>query len=174
MPRTSWSRWSFSVARSAIALAVVNVCILGTVFVTARTVRLGFLLRSRGERSIHSAKSSPIVFELRDWLKVFRVDAGAHSAQVIKIQPFGNGADEQFVRDAMSYGARRRHELSVASDIQASEPKPASAVGLWRDKFHEAFDNGLSHVTPFKSHRSGSRDASNVHAGRFYYTGGVA
>ena len=121
-----------------------------------------------------SSVSAPHIVTVGERLKMLRIDAACYSAGMVKFESVVNGANRDLVNETM--GAKE-FSLRLESAVSASGipgPKPAAAVGLRRDKFHEAFDNGFSHVTPFKSHRSGSRGASNADAGRFYYSGGVA
>uniref|UniRef100_A0A6M3KGG0 Uncharacterized protein n=1 Tax=viral metagenome TaxID=1070528 RepID=A0A6M3KGG0_9ZZZZ len=68
---------------------------------------------------------------MRDWLKVRRIDATPHAAQVVKAKAARNCPDEKLIREAMReqfLSARRSSTLAQVRIViaeQASGPDPA-------------------------------------------------
>lgn len=129
------------------------------------------------------SNSAPQIFATSDRLQMGWIDATSHAAEMIEVQTFWNWTNKNLVRDAMGRSQAIR-SLGFVSDIKSavsisvsvrSCEQPASGIRIRRNVPHEAVNQGyasiaFSHVTPFKSHRSGLLVSGQDVAARSYFT----
>ena len=116
-----------------------------------------------------SCDSASCVLCISDRLQMIRIDATRNPAKMVKLQSGRYWANEQFVGNAMrplhvGVGERAGLNLSVAAILEHASPQPTATIRLW------SLSIGGSHVTPYRSHRSGLHEAMNFVAARFYFT----
>jgi len=93
--------------------------------------------------------SSPCIHDMRDGVKVSRVDAPPNPTKVIKLQSCRNRTHVQFIRQPMRAqvvmgGSRSATDLAVSLSCRARRPQPARAKfgGTFRRR------SGLVHLRP--------------------------
>ncbi len=78
------------------------------------------------------------ILAMRYWLQVISICTWRIIAEVIKLFPFGNRADQEFVGDTMNRQAAASHtNLSVAVPVSVPPPYPTT-VRLWANALKQA------------------------------------
>jgi hypothetical protein len=99
------------------------------------------------------------VLPVRDRFEMTRIDAAPLAAKMIEHEAGGQYTSGHCEREPMGhYVTDSDLEHTVAFPVLGAHPKPASGIRLRRNELHKAVDwceTTLSHVTPFKSQRSG-------------------
>ena len=158
-----------AVASSAISFAIVpDACIRAVVSVSTWAIDTPSL----------EVVASPDVFRKSDRLQMAGINARRIFTEMIQGKTLGDSSDVDFIGDAVRVAVipailRPNHNAAVAKGRGRSKPQPTTAIRLGGNVAHQSFFDCYSegsHVTPFKSHRSGSRGASNAVAGRSYYS----
>ncbi len=106
--------------------ASVEVGVFGSVFVSARAMRLG-LISGRGD-FYQSAPSD--IFGVSDRLQMLGINTASYPTQMIQFQSIGNGTDVKFVGERMRTASPAiRFHLSITSRVNRADPQPTSAFG---------------------------------------------
>lgn len=114
-----------------------NICIGFIVWMTLRTMRFGQLLKSAWD----SCAASSYVFFMRDWFKMFRIDAGRIPAQVIEGQSMRDFPHNKFVGESVCINNFVAvPETSIAPRRFAADPEPTRG-GLFDFRPKPFFDS---------------------------------
>lgn len=166
--------------------------ILRRVFVTMRTVRLGLLNRSAGERSRHRTATPIDVVFSSHYLKMIGIHAASMHAswtsraflarvmahmpylQSFRYLPFVEPKGKDVPQGKEGLQILLNSEPSVSAFGQLASPKPASSIRTWRYIVEESFKQCVSlddsHTVSLKD-RSVRLVAALIRCtGRFYFT----
>lgn len=111
------------------------------VFVAMLAMGAAYLCDSSGLQANGWSQTTSNIHRSSDRLQVRRIDAGAHPAQMIKIQAFWNRTDMKLIRHAVgachAAGPSADVDARIPSSINRSSPEPASGFRNNADHFHE-------------------------------------
>lgn len=120
---------------------LVNLGIIWRIFVATRAMRATALIFSRFATSR--------IFCVRYGLQMFRINTGANSAFMVKLQSFRDWADKDQVRSDMSVdGAlfpRSQSDSPVAVRAHCGQPQPTSRIWFWTNLIQQPIHQGFLH-----------------------------
>ena len=148
---------------------------------------VGMSVWAMGSATLDLSKiATPNVFLLCDGLQVSRVDAAAHAAQVVELQPFWNRAAQCFIHDAVgiavhpaslfSYAGIFYHDTPVASRSNLTHPNPTAGFSNHFYVLHQPFYSWNSHRGSFSASLGQARCSADTLRGPYLHSisGGVA
>jgi hypothetical protein len=141
---------------------------------------------------VSTTQTSSNIFEMGDRFQVGRVDAAPHAALVVKLQPFRDRANQEFVCDTVcvsnplpgTKAALEHRKLWVAAlGSGATNPKPTTGIRLRQYELQQPLHRGRTrvctfdscivtfrHVAPFSRTAQGLCDVSSITGARSYFT----
>jgi hypothetical protein len=123
---------------------------------------------------VGASRTAPNILLLRHHLKMVWIHAVPHAAEVIGLEPVRNGADTEFVGEAVSPYRRNpnfpKAELSISARIAVTRPQPAGGceLDLRPEAFCESRIESRHEVRPSCCHAS----ERHKRCGRVQYTPG--